>query len=80
MTTSNPTNEAGTQCSELSIENEGEVMIFHKKTVEKLRQKYNQARADGADSLQFDSHELMTAYCKYLIEYLDQRFEEPTDG
>ena len=59
----NPANDKG---------NEGYIIFTRKKT-EELRTAYNQMRADKNYKFEFDGHELLVGYAKYLLEYLDGR-------
>lgn len=36
----------------------------------RLRQAYNEARAQGAEVFTFEGHTFLVAYAKYLLEYL----------
>jgi hypothetical protein len=38
--------------------------------VKALKKAYALALLHGADQFEFDGHELLTAYAKYLLEYL----------
>ena len=40
----------------------------------KLRKAYGAAVASGAEQFEFEGHPLLVAYAKYLIEYLEGRF------
>jgi hypothetical protein len=39
--------------------------------ISELRLKYNEAVQNGEKQFVFDNHDLLTAYAKYLLEYLE---------
>jgi hypothetical protein len=39
-----------------------------------LRDAYEAAKAAGQEVFQFDGHDILVSYAKYLLEYLDGRF------
>lgn len=49
-------------------------MTFDRATLERLRAAYHAAR--GQDQFEFDGHVLLTSYAKYLIEYLEGKFND----
>lgn len=51
---------------------------FTPKLLANLKEKYKLAKETGADVFIFEGHELLTAYAKYLIEYLDGKLKPPT--
>jgi hypothetical protein len=80
MTTSNLTNEDGTQpvdgsphCIRLEYPNEGKHLIIDQEVSDKLRAAYNQAMADKCDAFLFQGHQFLTSYAKYMLEYIDGR-------
>jgi hypothetical protein len=40
---------------------------------DQLRKAYNAALAAGKEVFQFEGHDLLVSYAKYLLEYLDSR-------
>lgn len=42
----------------------------------RLKARYKQAVDAGETAFTFDGHELLTAYAKYLLEYLAPKFED----
>jgi hypothetical protein len=42
---------------------------------DKFRQLYNKAANRGEDSFVFERHVIVTGYAKYLLQYLDTKFE-----
>ena len=42
--------------------------------LQQLKRVYANALDNGRESFVFDGHGLLTGYAKYLIEYLEQRF------
>ena len=47
---------------------------FDRPTLARLKRAYNKACEAKLDSFVFEGHELLVAYAKYLIEYLEDRF------
>jgi hypothetical protein len=41
----------------------------------RLRKAYNAAVASGAEQFTFEGHEVLTRYAKYMLEYLDGKFD-----
>jgi hypothetical protein len=48
---------------------------FTEEKYKELKQLYKIACDTGKDIFQFEGNELLTAYAKYLIEYLSDKFE-----
>jgi hypothetical protein len=48
---------------------------FDRPKVARLRVALAAAQTQGQEQFTFEGHELLTTYAKYLLEYLDQRFE-----
>lgn len=46
-------------------------ITFDKKKYRGLKKAYNNAVNDNQDSFTFDKNEYLTAYAKYLLEYLE---------
>lgn len=42
----------------------------------KLRTAYNRAVREGKIQFTFEGHELLVAYAKYLIQYLEMRYKK----
>jgi hypothetical protein len=53
-----------------------ENIIFDKQKYLYLKSDYETARINGHENFIFDGHELYIEYAKYLIEYLQSKFEE----
>jgi len=51
-------------------------MHFTPQLRDDLRKQYDKAVKDGKDKFVFNTWEILTGYAKYLLEYLDTRFEE----
>lgn len=49
-------------------------ITFEKDKFIKLKKRYNKALKDGEESFLFMGDEYLTAYAKYLIEYLSTKF------
>jgi hypothetical protein len=49
-------------------------MNFDRPKTKRLRAAYTAATAAGQDQFDFDGHALLTAYAKYLLDYLDNQF------
>lgn len=45
---------------------------FDRRTLERLKKARDQAVRDGYESFVFDGHELLVAYAKHLIAYLEE--------
>jgi hypothetical protein len=52
---------------------------FDKKRYQSLRRAYGQATMRGLEVFEWNGHEFVTNYAKYLLEYLKPKFEEPND-
>lgn len=50
-------------------------MEFDRKKVLLLRQRYERAVQEGEKQFTFDGEELLTAYAKYMLEYLERQFK-----
>lgn len=50
-------------------------MKFDQKDVQGLRSAYDSAVQKGLMVFDFKHHEVLTSYAKYLLEYLETRFE-----
>jgi hypothetical protein len=50
---------------------------FDRPKTERLREAYNLAVSEGLEQFRFEGQELVTAYAKYLLEYLDSKFNKP---
>jgi len=48
-----------------------ETISFDKQKLSDLKKQYDKAVADKKESFIFEGKELLTAYAKYLIEYLN---------
>jgi len=53
-----------------------ERFTFTPRLLRQLKDDYARAREAGVQSFVFRGHEVLVAYAKYLIEYLDGRFAE----
>jgi hypothetical protein len=49
-------------------------LTFTPEKRDQLREAYEKAKAAGAEVFTFEGHELLVAYTKYLLEYLDSMF------
>jgi hypothetical protein len=47
---------------------------WNKARLARFENSYNAARARNADAFEFDGHEFITSYAKYLIRYLHDEF------
>jgi hypothetical protein len=43
--------------------------------LKRFKKKYEAERAAGHDQFNFDGHDFVVAYAKYLIEYLESQFK-----
>jgi hypothetical protein len=54
----------------------GDTMVWTRPKLNKLRRAYNRALKDSKGDMnavfEFDHHDFVIGYCKYLIEFLDQ--------
>jgi hypothetical protein len=50
---------------------------FDREKLRRLKTAYDRAVKQGNESFMFDGNELLTAYAKYLIEYLTDKFKTP---
>jgi hypothetical protein len=50
-------------------------LSFDKVTYQRLKKEYQKSVDNNIEMFIFDGHELLTAYAKYLIEYLKSKFE-----
>jgi hypothetical protein len=44
---------------------------FDRAGADRLRQAYEQAKADGKDEFDFEGHKLLRSYARYLLEHLE---------
>ena len=51
-------------------------MNFTKDLYEKLKVKYNLVKDTGEESFTFEGELMLTAYAKYLLQYLEPQFEK----
>lgn len=49
---------------------------FTKEAFEKFKKLYEKSDAEDKESFEFDGHEVLTAYAKYLLQYLEPQFEK----
>jgi hypothetical protein len=56
-------------------------MNFTKDLYEELKAKYKLTKGTGKESFEFKGEQMLTAYAKYLLQYLEPQFEndEPQD-
>ena len=47
---------------------------FDVNKLDRLKVAYRKAVSAGLEQFSFEGHELLTAYARYLIEYLEQQF------
>lgn len=71
--TSEVTPEAGTR-SEIGIRLPSSNLVFDRKKRDRLQLRYNTAVTDKEAEFTFEGHGLVTAYAKYVLEYLDGQF------
>ena len=50
-------------------------LSFDKVTYQRLKKEYQKSVDNKIEVFIFDGHELLTAYAKYMIEYLKSKFE-----
>jgi hypothetical protein len=50
-------------------------MTFTPEKLKELKRDYNKALKNNSESFFFEEQEMLTAYAKYLIEYLDSKFK-----
>ena len=51
-------------------------LSFDKVTYQRLKNEYQKSVDNNIEVFIFDGHELLTAYAKYMIEYLESKFEQ----
>jgi hypothetical protein len=49
---------------------------FNRPKLQRLKDAYDRAKATGRDQFNFEGNRILTAYAKYLIEYLEIQFKE----
>lgn len=49
------------------------LITFSRKTLETMKKHWAQAKKDKQNSFEVNGHRFLTAYAKYLIDYLDER-------
>ena len=54
------------------------IMTFNYKTFTKFKAAYKTATMENKEVFIFEGNEILTAYAKYLIEYLEPKFINPT--
>ena len=54
------------------------VVKWNREKLERFKQAYAACPGDGNQIFQFEGHDFVKAYAKYLIEFLDQKL--PDDG
>ncbi len=47
---------------------------FTRLKLAQLKAQYDKARMEGHEQFEFEGHEILVAYAKYLIEYLESEF------
>ena len=50
-------------------------ITFNHPTYQRFKNTYNTAVKDNVEMFVFDGHEFLTAYAKYVMEYLKPKFE-----
>lgn len=50
-------------------------MTFDLRTYQKLKTEYKVATKQKVEVFNFEGHEILTNYAKYLLEYLQPKFE-----
>jgi hypothetical protein len=50
-------------------------LSFDKTTYQRLKKEYQNSIKNNIEVFVFDGHEILTAYAKYLLEYLKSKFE-----
>ena len=63
----------GAKLSDVLIKQDEQVMAFDRPTMIKLNTAYNEALSKQETVFTFEGVELLTAYAKYLLEYLEER-------
>jgi hypothetical protein len=56
----------------------GPMMNFDRPKVERLRAALTEAKALDQQQFVFDGHDLVTAYAKYMLDYLDSKLAPAT--
>lgn len=51
-------------------------IIFTPEKFKRLKKEYNKAMKENKESFKFENSEILTAYAKYLIEYLTNQFNK----
>ena len=54
---------------------QGVVVSFDRAKLKKLKKALAKAEAKGESQFTFEGYELLPAYAKYLVQYLEQRFK-----
>ena len=54
-------------------------MQFTRSRYEALVKRYDQAVANNEEQFVFEGHDLLTDYCKYLLQYLADQFDIKAD-
>lgn len=52
------------------------IMKLTTKEIKKLKKLYNKAVEQETESFMFNGHEILTAYAKYLLEYLEEAIKK----
>lgn len=52
-----------------------ETVVFTLKKLERFEKRYKKAVADGEETFEFEGHEYVTAYAKYLIAFLSGQLQ-----
>ena len=58
------------------MSNKQEMISFTEADLAEFKSAYNTAVKDNQDSFIFENHEYVVGYAKYLIEYLNSKFEQ----
>lgn len=56
----------------------GKIIDFNPKKLKQLKVRYNMALENKEESFRFERAEILTDYAKYLIEYLENKFNGNT--
>lgn len=53
-----------------------DTILWTRPMLKRFRRAYHIAAADHKESFEFDDHEFVTSYAKYLLKYLDSQFNQ----
>ena len=53
-----------------------QMVTFDRRKAERLRRSYQRALDDGESTFVFQGHELLVAYARFMLMYLDERLDQ----